>query len=380
MTAVRIGLDRRGFHGQDPQHRLPQCGDAVRVGDPGRRDRRRHGLRLRHWPIVLHAIGVGVDRCRPGRRSPRRTTSMSSTSARPTTTTSTSLSMRSHAASTCCARSRWRSTATAAYLLCEAARDSDRVTQVGFVYRQWPAVAMARKLIDEGAIGQIRTARSQFLLDYNGNPDVPMSWRFDKVRAGSGALGDVGSHCIDLLQYLAGPISQVAARMQTFVPQRRDRRGQHGRRHRRRSDRDPRRLRERRERHDPRLVGRHRPQVRPRLRGDRFARVDLVHAGSVPTNCSSSTAPTRKTVRAFAPCLVGPAHPGADGIHTVAAQGLGYTDAFTIAARNTLRNLVGRQGAVGPDVRRRPARRRGDRCRDRCGCEWIDRGRDRRTV
>ena len=52
-----------------------------------------------------------------------------------------------------------------------------------------------------------------------------MSWRFDKVRAGSGALGDVGSHCIDLLQHLAGPISQVAARMQTFIPQRRDRDG-----------------------------------------------------------------------------------------------------------------------------------------------------------
>ena len=76
---------------------------------------------------------------------------------------------------------------------------------------------MARKLIDEGAIGQVRTARARFLLDYNSNPDVPMSWRFDRARAGSGALGDVGSHCIDLLQYLAGPITAVAARMQTFV-------------------------------------------------------------------------------------------------------------------------------------------------------------------
>ena len=56
-------------------------------------------------------------------------------------------------------------------------------------------------------IGQVRTARARFLLDYNGNPDVPMSWRFDRARAGSGALGDVGSHCIDLLQYLAGPIA-----------------------------------------------------------------------------------------------------------------------------------------------------------------------------
>ena len=79
---------------------------------------------------------------------------------------------------------------------------------------------MARKLIDEGAIGDVRTARAQFLLDYNGNPAIPMSWRFDRVRAGSGALGDVGSHCIDLLQYLVGPISQVSSRMQTFIHQR----------------------------------------------------------------------------------------------------------------------------------------------------------------
>ena len=108
-----------------------------------------------------------------------------------------------------------------AHRLCEAALATDRVTQVGFVYRQWPAVAMARRLVDEGAIGEVRTARARFLLDYNGDPDIPMNWRFDRARAGSGALGDVGSHCIDLLQHLVGPISEVTARMQTFVDRRR---------------------------------------------------------------------------------------------------------------------------------------------------------------
>ncbi|HSB84956.1 MAG TPA: Gfo/Idh/MocA family oxidoreductase, partial [Ilumatobacteraceae bacterium] len=107
-----------------------------------------------------------------------------------------------------------------AFRLCEAAAASGLVAQVGFVYRQWPAVTMARRLVDEGAIGAVRTVRAHFLLDYNSNPDVPMSWRFDRARAGSGALGDVGSHCIDLLQYLAGPIASVCASMQTFVPRR----------------------------------------------------------------------------------------------------------------------------------------------------------------
>ena len=233
------------------------------------------------------------------------------------------------------------------YRLCEAARDSDRVTQVGFVYRQWPAVAMARKLIDEGAIGTIRTARAQFLLDYNGNPDVPMGWRFDKVRAGSGALGDVGSHCIDLLQYLAGSISQVAARMQTFIPQRRDRDG----------------------------------KVVDVTVDDQTEILADFESGASGTMLASWAGTGHKCDlgfevigsrgslsftwqrsnelkffdgtdsedrQGFRTILVGPAHPGADGIHTVAAQGLGYTDAFTIAARNTLRNLSAGKVLSGP--------------------------------
>ena len=233
------------------------------------------------------------------------------------------------------------------FRLCEAARDSGRVTQVGFVYRQWPAVAMARKLIDEGALGHVRTARAQFLLDYNGNPDIPMSWRFDKVRAGSGALGDVGSHCIDLLQYLVGPIAQVAARMQTFVPQRRS--------------------------PDASMV-----DVTVDDQTEILADFDNGASGTILASWAGTghkcdlgfevigsrgsisfswqrsnelrffdgTDPEDR--QGFRTILVGPAHPGADGIHTVAAQGLGYTDAFTIAARNTLRNLAAGTVLSGP--------------------------------
>ncbi len=234
-----------------------------------------------------------------------------------------------------------------AHRLCQAALATDRVTQVGFVYRQWPAVAMARKLIDEGAIGQVRTARARFLLDYNGNPDVPMSWRFDRARAGSGALGDVGSHCIDLLQYLAGPIATVAARMQTFVGQRRA--------------------------PDGGLV-----DVTVDDQTEILADFESGATGTILASWAGTghkcdlgfeVIGSRGSVafgwqrsnelqffdagepadrQGFRTILVGPAHPGADGIHTVAAQGLGYTDAFTIAARNTLRNLAAGSVVSGP--------------------------------
>lgn len=234
-----------------------------------------------------------------------------------------------------------------AHRLCQAAAASGLVTQVGFVYRQWPAVAMARKLVDEGAIGEVRTARAQFLLDYNGNPDIPMSWRFDRGRAGSGALGDVGSHCIDLLQYLVGPVAHVAARMQTFIPKRTT--------------------------HDGSLVDvsvddqteiladfesgasgtilaswagtGHKCDLGFELIGSRGS-VSFSWERSNELRFYDSTDPADR--QGYRTILVGPAHPGADGIHTVAAQGLGYTDAFAIAARNTLRNLAAGCVLSGP--------------------------------
>jgi predicted dehydrogenase len=234
-----------------------------------------------------------------------------------------------------------------AYRLCQAARDTDRVTQVGFVYRQWPAVAMARKLIDEGAIGTVRTARAQFLLDYNSNPDVPMSWRFDKVRAGSGALGDVGSHCIDLLQHLVGPITQVAARMQTFVDQRRTTDGEI-------VDVTVDDQTEILADFEDGATGTilaswagtgHKCDLGFEVIGSRGS-VAFSWQRSNELQFFDGTDPEDR--QGFRTIFVGPAHPGGDGIHTVAAQGLGYTDAFTIAARNTLRNLAAGKVLSGP--------------------------------
>jgi predicted dehydrogenase len=234
-----------------------------------------------------------------------------------------------------------------AYRLCQAALESDRVTQVGFVYRQWPAVAMARQLIDEGAIGNVRTARGQFLLDYNSNPDVPMSWRFDQVRAGSGALGDVGSHCIDLLQYLVGPISQVAARMQTFVHQRR---GFDGNQDDVTVDDQTEILADFESGATGTILASwagtgHKCDLGFEVIGSRGS-ISFSWQRSNELQFFDGTDPEDR--QGFRTIFVGPAHPGADGIHTVAAQGLGYTDAFTIAARNTLRNLSAGKVLSGP--------------------------------
>ncbi|MCB8957506.1 MAG: Gfo/Idh/MocA family oxidoreductase [Nocardioides sp.] len=92
---------------------------------------------------------------------------------------------------------------------------------VGFTYRRVPAVGLARRLVQEGRIGEVRHVRAQYLQDWIADPDVPLSWRLDKSRAGSGALGDIGAHVIDMTQFVTGDrIGEVTGRMETFVKER----------------------------------------------------------------------------------------------------------------------------------------------------------------
>lgn len=94
-------------------------------------------------------------------------------------------------------------------------------SMVGFTYRRVPAIGLARRLVQEGRIGEIRHVRAQYLQDWISDPEAPLSWRLQKDRAGSGALGDIGAHIIDLTQYITGDrIASVAAMMQTFVTER----------------------------------------------------------------------------------------------------------------------------------------------------------------
>jgi predicted dehydrogenase len=91
----------------------------------------------------------------------------------------------------------------------------------GFTYRRTPALALARRLVEAGRIGAIRQVRAQYLQDWLTDPDAPMTWRLDKAKSGSGALGDLGAHLVDTAQWLIGQsITGVSAIMETFVTSR----------------------------------------------------------------------------------------------------------------------------------------------------------------
>nr|WP_026267530.1 Gfo/Idh/MocA family oxidoreductase [Micromonospora sp. CNB394] len=91
----------------------------------------------------------------------------------------------------------------------------------GFNYRRVPAVAMMRQLIADGRLGVVRHVRATYLQDWIVDPQFPLVWRLQKDRAGSGALGDIGAHIIDLTQFVTGQlISGVSAVTETFVRER----------------------------------------------------------------------------------------------------------------------------------------------------------------
>jgi predicted dehydrogenase len=111
-------------------------------------------------------------------------------------------------------------TAEEARAMRDAAVKAGVTHMVAFNYRRTPAVALARKLIDEGAIGAIRNFRGTYLQDWSNDPDLPLSWRFRKDVAGSGALGDIGTHVIDFARYLVGEITDVNALMKRWIEDR----------------------------------------------------------------------------------------------------------------------------------------------------------------
>jgi len=104
--------------------------------------------------------------------------------------------------------------------MASAARRSDALAGIGFNYRYVPAIQLAKRMADAGAFGEIRRFRGQYFQDWLADSNDPWSWRNDAERAGTGVLGDVGAHTIDLARWFVGDIGSVMGHLRTFVDER----------------------------------------------------------------------------------------------------------------------------------------------------------------
>jgi predicted dehydrogenase len=102
-----------------------------------------------------------------------------------------------------------------------AARASNAKAMLGFTYRRVPALTRARDLIAQGKIGTVQQVRAAYRQDWLVDPEAPLSWRLQKDLAGHGALGDIGAHAIDLVQFLTGlSVTKVSGVVDTIVKER----------------------------------------------------------------------------------------------------------------------------------------------------------------
>jgi predicted dehydrogenase len=105
--------------------------------------------------------------------------------------------------------------------MADAAASATGLSMVGFTYRRVPAVTLMRDLIAEGRIGAVRQVRASYRQDWLADPESPMTWRLEKDRAGSGSLGDIGAHAIDMTQFVTGQtVDRVSGVLETIVSER----------------------------------------------------------------------------------------------------------------------------------------------------------------
>jgi predicted dehydrogenase len=101
-----------------------------------------------------------------------------------------------------------------------AANAADSQSAIGFVFRRSPAITAVRDIVQAGGLGEVLHFNGRYWCDYGVDPARPMSWRY-KGGPGSGALSDIGSHLLDLAEYVCGPIESVrGAVLSTFVTER----------------------------------------------------------------------------------------------------------------------------------------------------------------
>ncbi len=102
----------------------------------------------------------------------------------------------------------------------QAVRKANVVHMVCHNYRRIPAIAQAKRMIEEGVLGEIRHYYARYAQGWLVDPKMPRLWRLQKQHAGSGAHGDINAHIIDLARYLVGELDEVCGQMHTFIKQR----------------------------------------------------------------------------------------------------------------------------------------------------------------
>jgi predicted dehydrogenase len=104
--------------------------------------------------------------------------------------------------------------------MCEAAEKAGVKHMTAFNYRFVPALRLARNLIEEGYIGKVLQFRAVYLQEWIMDPAFPLVWRLRKSVAGSGALGDLGAHIVDLARFLVGDVASICGLTETFIKER----------------------------------------------------------------------------------------------------------------------------------------------------------------
>jgi predicted dehydrogenase len=102
----------------------------------------------------------------------------------------------------------------------DAAENAGIKHMTGFNYRFVPAIRLARNLINDGYLGKILQFRAVYLQEWIMDPNFPLVWRLSKSVSGSGALGDLGAHIIDLARFLVGDIASICGMTETFIKER----------------------------------------------------------------------------------------------------------------------------------------------------------------
>ena len=111
-------------------------------------------------------------------------------------------------------------TADEAEQMYKAVKKAGVKNMLAFNYRRTPAVLLAKEIIEKGEIGDILNFRGTYLQDWSASESSPLSWRFQKEIAGSGALGDIGTHIIDMARFLVGDFTDVLGRAETYIRER----------------------------------------------------------------------------------------------------------------------------------------------------------------